>query len=78
MAADGTLALIGTVDVKSNDVRSVAVPIVPKRIGVIKIKVSAIFQIKLGNTYQNAGSETVERELLIVVSSFFMQINVKL
>lgn len=70
IAADRKLAFIGVVDVPSNDARSVAVPIVPKRIGEIEIEVSAILQMNFGGSYLNSGGDAVKRKLLIVVRDF--------
>ena len=67
IAADDKLALIGKVDIPANDARSVAVPIVPKRIGEIEVQVSSILQIKIGNSYMNSAGDAVIRKLLVVV-----------
>ena len=67
IAADNKLALIGVVNIPANDARSVAVPIVPKRIGEIKLEVSSILQIKIGNSYMNSAGDAVIRTLLVVV-----------
>ena len=67
IAADDKLALIGKVDIPANDARSVAVPIVPKRIGEIQVQVSSILQIKIGNSYLNSAGDAVIRTLLVVV-----------
>lgn len=69
IAADRKLALIGIVKVPPNDARSVAVPIVPKRIGEIQIKVSSILQIKIDGSYMNSAGDAVERKLLVVVGT---------
>ena len=49
------------------DARSVAVPIVPKRIGEIQLEVSSILQVKIGNSYMNSAGDAVKRKLLVVV-----------
>ena len=67
IAADNKLALIGVVNIPANDARSVAVPIVPKRIGEIQLQVSSILQIKIGNSYMNSAGDAVIRTLLVVV-----------
>ena len=67
IAADNKLALIGVVNIPANDARSVAVPIVPKRIGEIRVQVSSILQIKIGNSYMNSAGDAVIRTLLVVV-----------
>ena len=67
IAANDKLALIGKVDIPANDARSVAVPIVPKRIGEIQVQVSSILQIKVGNSYMNSAGDAVTRTLLVVV-----------
>ena len=51
----------------SKDARSVAVPIVPKRIGEIQLEVSSILQVKIGNSYMNSAGDAVKRKLLVVV-----------
>ncbi|CAH3019177.1 unnamed protein product, partial [Porites evermanni] len=56
IAADDKLALIGVVNIPANDARSVAVPIVPKKIGEIPVQVSSILQIKVGYLTDNASS----------------------
>ena len=70
-AADKKLGLIGTVTVPPNDARSVAVPIFPKIIGEVEIKVSSIFQLKFGdlNVYVNGAGDSVTRRLLVEVSA---------
>ena len=67
IASDGKLALIGMVNIPANESRSVAVPIVPKKIGEIRVQVSSILQIKIGSSYLNAGADAVRRTLLVVV-----------
>lgn len=51
----------------ANDARSVAVPIVPKRIGEIEVEVSSILQIKIDGAYMNSAGDAVKRKLLVVV-----------
>ena len=53
--------------VPANDARSVAVPIVPKRIGEIEIEVSSILQVKIDGAYMNSAGDAVRRQLLVVV-----------
>lgn len=67
IASDGTLQVIGVVRVPPNDARSVAVPIVPKRIGEIELEVSSILQVKFGLSYRNVAGDAVKRKLLVVV-----------
>ena len=67
IAADRKLALIGTVNVPPNDARSVAVPIVPKRIGEIQIEVSSILQVKIDRSYMNSAGDALRKTLLVVV-----------
>ena len=77
-AADGKYAVIGIVRVPPNDARSVAVPIVPKRIGEIFLEVSSIFQVKDHGSYVNSAGDTVIRKLLVVVRAlkiFIIMIN---
>ena len=69
IAADGKLALIGLVKIPPNDARSVAIPIVPKRIGEVQIEVSSILQLKLGGWYRNAAGDAIIKKLLVVVSN---------
>ena len=67
IATDRKLALIGLVIVPANDARSVAVPIVPKRIGEIQIEVTSILQVKIDRSYMNSAGDAVRRKLLVVV-----------
>ena len=67
IAADGKTASIGVMKVPPRDARSVAVPIVPKRIGEIQIEVSSILQVKVGNSYMNSAGDALRRRLLVVV-----------
>ena len=46
IAVDHKLALIGRTKVPGSDVRSVAVPIIPKKIKEIEVKVSSFLQVK--------------------------------
>ena len=67
IAADDKLALIGVVNIPANDARSVAVPIVPKKIGDIGVQVSSILQIKIGNSYMNSAADAVTKTLFVLV-----------
>ena len=67
IAADDKLALIGVVNIPAKDARSVAVPIVPKKIGEIRVKVSYILQIKIGNSYMNSAGDAVRKTLFVLV-----------
>ena len=67
IAVDRKLGLIGLVIVPANDARSVAVPIVPKRIGEIEIEVSSILQVKLDNIFMNVAGDAVKRKIFVVV-----------
>ena len=67
IATDRKLAPIGVVNVPPNDARSVAVPIVPKRVGEIEIEVTSILQVKIGGSYFNSAGDAVRRKLLVVV-----------
>ena len=67
IATDDKLALIGVVNIPANDARSVAVPIVPKKIGGIRVQVSSILQIKIGNSYMNAAGDAVTKTLFVLV-----------
>ena len=71
IAANGKLSLIGVVNVPANDTRSVAVPIVPRKIGEIQIEVSSILQIKFGNSYMNSHGDTVKKTLLVLVCTLY-------
>lgn len=51
----------------ANDARSVAVPIVPKRIGEIQVEVSSILQVKIDNAYMNIAGDAVQRKIFVVV-----------
>lgn len=51
----------------ANDARSVAVPIVPKRIGEIEVEVSSILQMKIDNSYMNIAGDAVKRRIFVVV-----------
>jgi len=53
--------------VPANDARSVAVPIVPKRIGEIEVEVSSILQMKIDNSYMNIAGDAVKRRIFVVV-----------
>ena len=64
IAADRKLALIGIVKIPPNDARSVAVPIVPKIIGKIKIEVWSFVQTGLPAF---GGGDAVKRILFVVV-----------
>ena len=50
-----------------NNARSVAVPIVPKRVGEIEIEVTSILQVNIGGSYLNSAGDAVRRKLLIEV-----------
>ena len=67
IAADDKLALIGVVNIPAKDARSVAVPIVPKKIGGIRVEVSSILQIKIGNSYINSAGDAVRKTLFVLV-----------
>ena len=68
IAVDGKLGLIGLTKVPANDARSVAVPIVPKRIGEIEIEVTSILQVKVDNQgYMNTAGDAVKRKIFVVV-----------
>lgn len=67
IAAEGKSAFIGSVDLKPNEAKSVAAPIVPKRIGEIPIQVNAVLQIKVNDNYLNSFGDSVKRKLLVVV-----------
>ena len=67
IAAYDKLALIGVVNIPANDARSVAVPIVPKKIGGIRVQVSSILQIKIGNSFMNSAGDTVTKTLFVLV-----------
>lgn len=57
------------VTIPPNDARSVAVPIFPKRIGEVEVKVSSVFQMKIfRDTYMNIAGDSVTRRLLVEVS----------
>ena len=56
--------------VRPNNARSVAVPIVPKRIGEIFLEVSSIFQVKDHVSYLNSARDTVIKKLFVVVRAF--------
>ncbi|KAL9988942.1 hypothetical protein ACROYT_G003438 [Oculina patagonica] len=66
IATDRKLALIGLVNVPANDARSVAVPIVPKRIGEIQVEVSSILQVKIDGAYMNSAGDALRKKLLVV------------
>lgn len=57
------------------DARSVAVPIVPKRVGETEIEVSLIVQIKHGGSFRNAAGDIVIKKLLVVVSILVCNLN---
>ena len=59
--------MIGIIRVPPKDAKSVAVPIVPKRIGIIYIEVFSILQMKEGESYMNSVGDAVRRELLVTV-----------
>ena len=67
ITADDKLALIGVVNLPANDSRSVAVPIIPKKIGWIRVQVSSILQIKIGNSYMNYAGDAVTKTLFVLV-----------
>ena len=67
IAVDGKLGLIGLFKVPGNDARSVAVPIVPKRIGEIEVEVSSILQVNLDNAYMNVAGDAVKRRIFVAV-----------
>jgi len=67
IALDRKLTLIGRIKVPDNDARSVAVPIVPKRIGEIEVEVSSILQVKINNVYMNIAGDAVRRKVFVVV-----------
>lgn len=71
IAANGKLALIGVVNLPVNDTRSIAVSIVPKKIGEIQIEVSSILQIKFGNGYMEVAADTVKKTLLVLVCTLY-------
>ena len=71
IAANGKLALIGVVNVPVNDARSVAVSIVPKKIGEIQIEVSSILLIKFRNGYIYGAADTVKKTLLVLVCTLY-------
>ena len=70
IATDRKLALIGIVKVPPYEARSVAVPIVPKRVGEIEIEVKSIFQVKFDGFYLNSAGDVGRRKLLIVVGIY--------
>ena len=53
--------------VPANDARSVAVPIVPKRIGEIEVEVSSILQVNIDNAFMNIAGDAVKRKIFVVV-----------
>ncbi|XP_027048067.1 ophiophagus venom factor-like [Pocillopora damicornis] len=65
-AADGKKAQIGIVDIPPGNARSVAVPIVPKRIGEISIEVSVILAGDVGGAMMNQAGDSVRRKLYVV------------
>ena len=67
IAVDRKLGLIGLTKVPANDARSVAVPIVPKKIGEIEVEVSSILQVKVDNGYMNIAGDAVRRKIFVVV-----------
>ncbi|CAH3019175.1 unnamed protein product [Porites evermanni] len=66
IAQNRELSSIGNVRVPPRDARSVAVPIVPKRVGETEIEVSLIVQIKHGGSFRNAAGDIVIKKLLVV------------
>ena len=68
IAVDRKRGLIGLTKVPAHDARSVAVPIVPKRIGEIEVEVTSILQAKFDNVYMNIAGDAVRRKLFVVVS----------
>ena len=67
IAADRKISLIGLIKIPRNDARSVAVPVVPKRIGEIEVEVSSLLQMKIDNSYQNTAGDAVKRKIFVVV-----------
>ena len=59
------------VNVPVNDARSVAVSIVPKKIGEIQIEVSSILLIKFRNGYIYGAADTVKKTLLVLVCTLY-------
>lgn len=75
IAQNRELSSIGNVRVPPRDARSVAVPIVPKRVGETEIEVSLIVQIKHGGSFRNAAGDIVIKKLLVVVSILVCKLN---
>lgn len=75
IAQNRELSSIGNVRVPPRDARSVAVPIVPKRVGETEIEVSLIVQIKHGGSFRNAAGDIVIKKLLVVVGILVYNLN---
>lgn len=65
IATKGQRATFGVVAIPPQNARSVSIPIVPKRLGEIELKIFVIFRVKIGNQWY-PNSDAVRRKILVV------------